>query len=95
VFSSDLAQQVFTQYQDRGFSVPTPNLVVLLGAVNTEREATCLKNKLELSSLTVEDLEKSCILDSKLELDKREFDALGFVTNPRTVQYRLRGIIGK
>lgn len=95
VFTSDLSQQVFQNYNERGFESPTPSLVVLLGAVNTSQEATCIKNKLVLNSLSVEDLEKSCILDSKLDLDKREFDALGFVTNPRTIQYRLRGIISK
>jgi hypothetical protein len=95
VFSSDLSQQVFKNYNERGFESPTPSLVVLLGAVNTTQEATCINNKLVLNSLSVEDLEKSCILDSKLDLDKREFDALGFVTNPRTIQYRLRGIISK
>ena len=95
VFASDLSQQVFKKYNERGFESPTPSLVVLLGAVNTNQEATCINNKLVLSSLSVEDLEKSCITDSKLDLDKREFEALGFVTNPRTIQYRLRGIISK
>ncbi len=95
VFSSELSQEVLETYQDRGFEAPSPGLVVVLAAANTEGEATCIKNKLMLSSLTVQDLEKSCIKDSKLDLDRREHEALGFVTNPRTIQYKVRGVIGK
>jgi len=95
VFSSELSQEVLETYQDRGFEAPTPGLVVILAAANTEGEATCIKNKLLLGSLTVQDLEKNCIKDSKLDLDRREHEALGFVTNPRTIQYKVRGVIGK
>jgi hypothetical protein len=95
VFSSEFSQQVLESYQDRGFEAPSPGLVVILAAANTESEATCIKNKMMLNSLTVQDLEKSCIKDSKLDLDRREHEGLGFVTNPRTLQYKVRGVIGK
>ncbi|WP_412471441.1 hypothetical protein [Halobacteriovorax sp. RT-1-4] len=75
---------------DMKYPAPTVSAVLLTAAINTKEEKNCVENYLKTGSLKIDEVEKSCIKDSLVELDAREYEALGFVTSPRTVEYGLK-----
>lgn len=81
---------VLKTYRERGFERPNSSIVLIAAAANTDAEATCVNNKLSLSSISPRDVEKSCLQDKDGDLDKREFDLLGYNVSARTLKYRLK-----
>jgi hypothetical protein len=68
------------------YGVPSALTTFVFSTVDTEEEEVCVLNKLRAGSISADDLEKSCITDTKEELDAKELEAFGFITVPRTIQ---------
>lgn len=72
------------QFMRKYNSTPFYTAIIAFGAVDNEREYTCMNNYFRKDRFQISEIESKCLEEEPSVLDQREYDIMGHVLSPRT-----------